>query len=248
MLIRQLYDHETFSLSYFLADIKNQCAMIIDPVKDLVPLYSRLLNEYGVTLTYAIDTHLHADHITGMGALREATSCTTLVGKFSKMHCADDQFDDNSIIRCGDISLRALYTPGHTNDSYSFYIEENHNTEKESAENGHPPYVFTGDTLFIRGTGRTDFMGGSSEDLYRSLFDQLLTLPDHTVVFPGHDYNGMNQSTIGEEKAHNPRLQVKNWQELDDILKDLNLANPKKFTAAINANTKCGAPAESISD
>ena len=231
MLIRQLYDHDTFSFSYLLADLQTKIAMIIDPVKERLPLYLQLLEEFELSLHYAIDTHLHADHITGMGALREATSCKTLVGQSSKMDCADEQFADNDIIHCGNIRLRALYTPGHTNDSYSFYSEEN---------NGMPPCVFTGDTLFIRGTGRTDFMGGSSEDLYNSLFSQLLTLPDHTIVYPGHDYKGMNQSTIGEEKQHNPRLQVKNWQELAAIMDGLNLANPKKFTAAISANAKCG--------
>jgi glyoxylase-like metal-dependent hydrolase (beta-lactamase superfamily II) len=231
MLIRQLYDQETFSFSYFLADLQAKTAMIIDPVKERLPLYLQLLEEFELNLHYAIDTHLHADHITGMGALREATSCKTLVGQSSKMDCADEQFADNDMIHCGNIALRALYTPGHTNDSYSFYIE---------GKQEHPSYVFTGDTLFIRGTGRTDFMGGSSEALYHSLFDRLLMLPDSTIVYPGHDYKGMNQSTIGEEKQYNPRLQVNSWQELAAIMDGLNLAKPEKFTTAINANTKCG--------
>jgi glyoxylase-like metal-dependent hydrolase (beta-lactamase superfamily II) len=235
MLIRQLYDQETFSFSYLLADLDAKSAMIIDPVKELVPLYLQLLEEFGLNLDYAIDTHLHADHITGMGYLRSKTHCKTLVGEQSKMDCADEKFTHNSVIHCGKITLRALYTPGHTNDSYSFYLEKN-----VDANGGTSPCVFTGDTLFIRGTGRTDFLGGSSEDLYNSLFNQLLTLPDHTIVYPGHDYKGMNQSTIGEEKQHNPRLQVDNWQELAAIMDGLNLANPKKFTAAISANSKCG--------
>jgi len=173
MYIRQLYDQETFSFSYLVADLTAKKAVIIDPVKTGVPLYIQLLEEFELTLVYVMDTHLHADHVTGMGDLRECTHCQTLVGEQSKVECADGQFFDNSLIHFGNSALRALYTPGHTNDSYSFYIEAS-----QCADIYSPPYVFTGDTLFIRGTGRTDFLGGSSQALYHSLFDRLLTLPE----------------------------------------------------------------------
>ncbi|MGS2718253.1 MBL fold metallo-hydrolase [Eionea flava] len=235
MLIRQFYDQDTFSFSYLIADMQTQEALLIDPVKDCLAIYLQQLKELNLTLIYALDTHLHADHVTGMGDLRQHTQCQTLVSEQSNVACADGRFSDDTRIYCGNIILHALYTPGHTNDSYSFYIEAG-----QYGDVYYPPYVFTGDTLFIRGTGRTDFMGGSSEALYHSLFARLLTLPEQTIVFPGHDYKGMNQSTIGEEKKHNPRLQVKDWQALDDILSQLNLANPKKFTEAINANMQCG--------
>lgn len=195
-LLRQLFDRESSTYTYLLADRDSGSALIIDPVLANLSSYLQLLKELELTLHVAIDTHCHADHVTALGALREETECETVVGTPSQMECASRFVVEGERIRCGAISLKALYTPGHTDDSYSFLLD--------AAE----PALFTGDTLLIRGTGRTDFQNGSAEDLYNSLFQKILLLPGHTRVFPGHDYKGWSQSTIAEECAWNPRLQV----------------------------------------
>ncbi len=228
MLIRQLFDSESFTYTYLVADTYAQAALLIDPVSEKLPSYIQLLTELGLQLKYAVDTHCHADHITALGPLRDITGCETLAGEPSEMACVGRFFRDGDILQLGSIALRAIYTPGHTDDSYSLFL------------GGEQPVVFTGDTLLIRGTGRTDFQNGSSEALYHSLFDKLLKLPDHTLVFPGHDYKGWTQSTILEERKSNPRLQVNNWQELDSLLAQLKLMNPKLMDIAIPANKLCG--------
>ncbi|MBT4211464.1 MAG: MBL fold metallo-hydrolase [Porticoccaceae bacterium] len=228
VLIRQLFDSESSTYTYLVADTDAEVALLIDPVSEKLSSYIQLLADLSLELKYALDTHCHADHITALGQLRDITSCETLAGKPSEMACVDRFFGDGDILQLGSIALRAIYTPGHTDDSYCFFLD------------GEQQLLFTGDTLLIRGTGRTDFQNGSSEELYDSLFTKLLKLPDQTIVFPGHDYKGWTQSTIFEERQSNPRLQVKNWQELDSLLEQLKLMNPKLMDIAIPANKQCG--------
>lgn len=228
VLIRQLFDSESSTYTYLVADTDAGVALLIDPVSEKLTSYIQLLTDLGLRLKYAVDTHCHADHITALGQLSDVTGCETLAGEPSEMSCVGRFFGDGDILQLGSIALRAIFTPGHTDDSYSLFLD------------GDQPVVFTGDTLLIRGTGRTDFQNGSSEALYHSLFDKLLQLPDHTTVFPGHDYKGWTQSTILEERQSNPRLQVKNWQELDSLLEQLKLMNPKLMDIAIPANKQCG--------
>lgn len=228
VLIRQLFDSESSTYTYLVADTDAEVALLIDPVSEKLSSYIQLLADLSLELKYALDTHCHADHITALGQLRDITSCETLAGKPSEMACVDRFFGDGDILQLGSIALRAIYTPGHTDDSYCFFLD------------GEQQLLFTGDTLLIRGTGRTDFQNGSSEELYDSLFTKLLKLPDQTTVFPGHDYKGWTQSTILEERQSNPRLQVKNWQELDSLLEQLKLMNPKLMDIAIPANKQCG--------
>lgn len=228
MILRQLFDSDSHTYSYLLADRETGSAMLIDPVQEKLDDYLQLLSELDLRLQYALDTHCHADHITALGVLRDATGCETLAGAPSEMACVSRVFKDQDILELGSLSIRALYTPGHTDDSYCLFLD------------CEQPIVFTGDTLLIRGTGRTDFQNGSSQQLYNSLFDKVLTLPGETRVLPGHDYKGWTQSTIAEERAHNPRLQVRNWQELAAILDQLKLMNPKLMDVAIPANKQCG--------
>ncbi|WP_369601405.1 MBL fold metallo-hydrolase [Hahella sp. SMD15-11] len=226
-MLRQLIDFDTNTYTYLLWDDAAGEALIIDPVKSRVPLYLQLLNELGLTLRLAIDTHVHADHITGMGALRDATGCTTALGKETAATCVDQVFEDGDVLRVGNIHLRALHTPGHTQDSYCFH----------EAGAGR---VFTGDTLLIRGTGRTDFQNGDPAAQYDSLFGKLLTLPGETIVYPGHDYRGMTHSAIAEEKAFNPRLQVRNREEYVRLMNALDLPAPRYMDVAVPANLACG--------
>ena len=228
VLIRQLFDSESSTYTYLVADTDAEVALLIDPVNEKLSSYIQLLADLSLQLKYALDTHCHADHITALGQLRDITSCETLAGKPSEMACVDRFFGDGDILQLGSIALRAIYTPGHTDDSYCLFLD------------GEQQLLFSGDTLLIRGTGRTDFQNGSSEELYDSLFTKLLKLPDQTTVFPGHDYKGWTQSTILEERQSNPRLQVKNWQELDSLLEQLKLMNPKLMDIAIPANKQCG--------
>lgn len=228
MLIRQLFDRDTFTYTYLVADQETQEALLIDPVFEQTELYLQLLSELNLTLTFALDTHVHADHITALGALKERIHCKTIVSKASGLECADIHVSDGDSVKLGNHELKVLDTPGHTHDSICFYLNEG---------NG---YLFSGDTLLIRGTGRTDFQNGDSEKLYHSIFNQLLTLSDETVVYPGHDYKGWTTSTIAEERANNPRLQVSNAAEFIEIMNNLKLANPKMMDVAIPANLKCG--------
>lgn len=229
MLLRQLFDQESCTYTYLLADADSREAVIIDPVKGQVPAYLQLLRELNLTLRAALDTHVHADHITGLGELRDATGCLSWMGQQSAAPCVSARFGDGSEIAFGRHRLVALYTPGHTDDSYSFRLEADGQR-----------MVFTGDTLLIRGTGRTDFQNGSAHHQYHSLFDRLLQLPADTLVYPGHDYKGWTVSTIAEERAFNPRLQVVDEAAYVELMGNLRLPNPRLMDVAVPANQACG--------
>ncbi len=225
MIFRQLFDSESFTYSYLLASRPGGEALIIDPVLGRCDRYLQLLEELDLKLVKAVDTHCHADHITGLGKLRDATRCITVMGQNTQVDVVSMRVDDGDTIDIENVSMRVIYTPGHTDDSYSYAMDD---------------CVFTGDTLLIRGTGRTDFQNGSAHDAYASLFGKLLKLPDDTRVFPGHDYKGDTVSTIGEERAFNPRLQVSSADEYADIMAGLNLSNPKMMDVAVPANLTIG--------
>jgi len=225
MIFRQLFDSTSSTYTYLLASRHGAEALIIDPVLERVDRYIQLLKELDLRLVKAIDTHLHADHITGLDALGERTRCITVMGEQTKADVVSIRVADGDRVDIEGLSLEALYTPGHTDDSYSFIL---------------PDRVFTGDTLLIRGTGRTDFQNGDPRAQYNSLFGRLLKLPDETLVYPAHDYKGDTVSTIAEEKAFNPRLQVKSIDEYVDLMNHLNLPNPKMMDVAIPTNMHIG--------
>jgi glyoxylase-like metal-dependent hydrolase (beta-lactamase superfamily II) len=225
MIFRQLFDTTSSTYTYLIASRRGGEAVIVDPVLERVERYIKLLEELDLRLIKAIDTHLHADHITGLGELRNRTKCITVMGEMSGVDVVSMRVTDGEQITVEGMSLETIYTPGHTNDSYSFLMQDR---------------VFTGDTLLIRGTGRTDFQNGSAADQYHSIFNRLLKLPDETLVYPAHDYKGDTVSTIGEERAFNPRLQVTSVQEYVDIMSSLKLPNPKMMDVAIPANLKVG--------
>jgi glyoxylase-like metal-dependent hydrolase (beta-lactamase superfamily II)/rhodanese-related sulfurtransferase len=225
MIFRQLFDSESSTYTYLIASRRGGEALIIDPVLERVDRYIQLLDELDLRLVKAVDTHVHADHITGLGALRDRTKCITVMGEQSGVDVVSLRVAEGDTIDVEGISLDVLYTPGHTDDSYSFLFGDR---------------VFTGDTLLIRGTGRTDFQHGSARDQYDSLFNKLLKLPNETLVYPAHDYKGDTVSTIAEEKAYNPRLQVSSVEEYAEIMDNLNLANPKMMDIAVPANLKVG--------
>src|SRR5258708_9445501 len=194
MIFRQLFDSVSGTYTYLLASRRGGEALIIDAVLEKIQRYIQLIEELDLRLVKAVDTHLHADHITGLGALRDHTHCITVMGEMSKADVVSMRLSDGDKLTIEGISLGAIYTPGHTDDSYSFVMEDR---------------VFTGDTLLIRGTGRTDFQNGDARAHYESIFNRLMKLPEETLVYPAHDYKGETVSTIGEEKAFNPRLQDK---------------------------------------
>lgn len=225
MIFRQLFDSVSGTYSYLLASRAGGEALIIDPVLDKVDHYLRLVHELDLRLVKAVDTHLHADHITGLGALRDRTRCITVMGEQTKADVVSMRLAEGDKLTVEGLSLDVLYTPGHTDDSYSFVMGDR---------------VFTGDTLLIRGTGRTDFQNGDPRMQYESLFGKLLRLPDETLVYPAHDYKGEMVSTIGEEKRFNPRLQVKSADEYVALMNNLNLPNPKMMDVAVPANLHVG--------
>jgi glyoxylase-like metal-dependent hydrolase (beta-lactamase superfamily II)/rhodanese-related sulfurtransferase len=225
MIFRQLFDSTSSTYTYLLASRHGGEALIIDPVLERVDRYIQLLKELDLRLVKAIDTHLHADHITGLEALRERTRCITVMGEQTKADVVSIRVADGDQVEIEGLSLEALYTPGHTDDSYSYIMGDR---------------VFTGDTLLIRGTGRTDFQNGDARAQYDSLFGRLLKLPEETLVYPAHDYKGDTVSTIGEERAFNPRLQVKSVDEYVDLMNNLHLPNPKMMDVAVPANMRIG--------
>src|SRR5271166_6112715 len=225
MIFRQLFDCVSSTYSYVLASRRGGEALIIDPVLEKVDRYLKLMEELDLRLVKAVDTHLHADHITGLGALRDRTRCITVMGEQSSVDVVSMRIADGDRLGIEGISLDVAYTPGHTDDSYSFVM---------------PDRVFTGDTLLIRGTGRTDFQNGDPRAQYDSIFNRLLRLPDETMVFPAHDYKGDTVSTIAEEKRYNPRLRVKSVDEYVDLMNNLKLPNPKMMDVAVPANMHVG--------
>ncbi len=231
MIFRQLFDSVSGTYTYLLASRREGEALIIDPVLEKIQRYIQLIKELDLRLVKAVDTHLHADHITGLGALRDHTQCITVMGEMSKADVVSMRLSDGDQLTIEGLSLEAIYTPGHTDDSYSFVMNDR---------------VFTGDTLLIRGTGRTDFQNGDARAQYDSIFNRLLKLPEETLVYPAHDYKGETVSTIGEEKAFNPRLQVKSIDEYVELMNNLNLPNPKMMDVAVPANMKVGFAQETI--
>ena len=233
MIFRQLFDHESYTYTYLLGDEHSHEAVIIDPVLNKVDRYIQLFKELDLKLVKAVDTHLHADHITGLGALRDRTRCITVMGEQSKADIISVRIKDGDRICVNGIDLEVIYTPGHTDDSYCYKLDNR---------------LFTGDTLLIRGTGRTDFQNGNSADQYDSLFNKILTLPEDTLVYPGHDYKGDTVSTIGEEKRYNPRLQVDSKQAYIDLMDNLGLDNPKMMDVAVPNNMRIGLSQETIAN
>lgn len=233
-IFHQFFDPVSSTYTYCLATGEGREAIIIDPVKEHVETYIEFLNRHNVKLVAAIDTHLHADHITGTGELSKSKHCAVMMGKETAAECVDVSFKDGDNYNFDGIHFKAIYTPGHTDDSYCFYINEH--------------YLFTGDTLLINATGRTDFQHGNAHDQYHSLFEKVLTLPEETIVYPAHDYNGKTSSTIGKEKQDNPRLQVTSEAEYVEMMNNLNLPRPKQIDIAVPANKLCGLSADVVTN
>jgi sulfur dioxygenase len=226
MLFSQLFDKSSSTYTYLIASAKGREALIIDPVLENIEQYIKLLNELDLKLVKVIDTHIHADHITAASKLKNKTNCTTIMGDHTPSDAVEIKVKDNEIIYVDKLEIKVIYTPGHTKDSYSFLMND---------------YLFSGDTLLINGTGRTDFQGGNSEDSYNSIFNRLLKLPEETLLYPAHDYNDQKVSTIGKEKKFNPRLQVDSVSEYTDIMNNLNLSKPKLMDVNVASNIKLGA-------
>ena len=226
MLFHQLFDKSSSTYTYLIASAKGREALIIDPVLENIDQYIKLLNELDLKLVKVIDTHIHADHITAASKLKSKTNCTTIMGEHTPSDAVEIKVKDNEIIYVDKLEIKVIYTPGHTKDSYSFLMND---------------CLFSGDTLLINGTGRTDFQGGNSEDSYNSIFNRLLKLPEETLLYPAHDYNGQTVSTIGKEKKLNPRLQVDGVSEYVDIMNNLNLSKPKLMDINVAQNIKLGA-------
>ncbi|WP_415285087.1 MBL fold metallo-hydrolase [Candidatus Pelagibacter sp. Uisw_130] len=226
MLFRQLFDKTSSTYTYLIASAKGREALIIDPVLKNIEQYIKLLNELDLKLVKVIDTHIHADHITAASKLKNKTNCTTIMGEHTPSDAVEIKVKDNEIIYVDKLEIKVIYTPGHTKDSYSFLMDD---------------YLFSGDTLLINGTGRTDFQGGNPEDSYNSIFNRLLKLPEETLLYPAHDYNGQTVSSIGKEQKFNPRLQVNSINEYIDIMNNLNLSKPKLMDINVASNIKLGA-------
>jgi glyoxylase-like metal-dependent hydrolase (beta-lactamase superfamily II)/rhodanese-related sulfurtransferase len=231
MIFRQFFETTSGTYTYLLASRRGGEALIIDPVLEKVDRYLQLIRELDLKLVKAVDTHLHADHITGLGALRDRTHCITVMGEQTHADVVSMRVAEGDRIEIEGLRLDVLYTPGHTDDSYSFLL---------------PDRVFTGDTLLIRGTGRTDFQNGDPRAQFDSIFNKLLKLPDTTFVYPAHDYKGDTVSTIGEEKLFNPRLKVTSMDEYAELMNNLKLPNPKMMDVAVPANMRVGLHQEEV--
>ena len=223
MIFKQLFDNKSSTYTYIIASGKGREALIIDPVIEKTEEYLNVLKKLNLHLVKVVDTHIHADHISGLNELSKQTNCSKIMGEYSASEVIDIRVKDKEKIKIENIELVSIYTPGHTDCSYSFLMKDR---------------VFTGDTLLINGTGRTDFQSGSANDQYHSLFDRLLKLEDKIFVFPAHDYKGEKFSTIGDEKINNPRLQVKSENEYVEMMKNLKLENPKMMDVTVSANIK----------
>ena len=226
MIFKQLFDQKSSTYTYLIASSKGREALIIDPVLENVEKYIRLLSELDLKLVKVIDTHIHADHVTAASKLKDITKCSTIMGEHTPAETVEIKVKDDDYINLDNLKIRAMYTPGHTSDSYSFLMGN---------------FLFSGDTLLINGTGRTDFQNGNAKDAYNSIFNKLLKLPEETLLYPAHDYKGEKVSTIGKEKKHNPRLQVSSVDEYIDIMNNLNLKKPDEIDINVLRNIKLGA-------
>lgn len=234
MLFRQLFDAQSFTYTYLLADA-NGAAVLIDPVREQTERDLTLIRELGLSLVHTLETHVHADHVTGSGVLRNRVGSRSIMSKHAGVGCADILVSDGDVVSVGDLRLEIRETPGHTAESISVVTADRDR-------------VFTGDTLLIRGCGRTDFQAGDPHQLYRSVHEKIFSLPDTCLIYPGHDYQGRTVSSVGEEKAHNPRLGGgKSEAEFVDIMNNLNLPRPKLIDEAVPANQQCGFERPSVS-
>tara|TARA_B100001063_G_scaffold239098_1_gene262190 strand:+ start:2349 stop:3029 length:681 start_codon:yes stop_codon:yes gene_type:complete len=225
MIFKQLFDQKSSTYTYLIASSNGREALIIDPVIENTAKYINLLKELDLKLVKVVDTHIHADHVTGASQLKDITKCTTIMGEHTPAESVEIKVKDDESINIDDLKIRALYTPGHTSDSYSFLMNN---------------HLFSGDTLLINGTGRTDFQNGNAKDSYNSIFNKLLKLPEETLLYPAHDYNGQKVSTIGKEKKYNPRLQVNSEDEYVEIMSNLDLKKPAQLEYNISKNINLG--------
>ena len=226
MIFKQVFDKKSSTYTYLIASSKGREALIIDPVLENVEVYIKLLDELDLKLVKVIDTHIHADHVTGASKLKNITKCVTIMGDHTPADTVEIKVRDDDYINLDNLKIKAMYTPGHTSDSYCFLMNN---------------YLFSGDTLLINGTGRTDLQNGNAKDSYNSIFNKLLTLPEETFLYPAHDYKGEKVSTIGKEKKHNPRLQVNSVDEYVDIMNNLNLKKPAEIETNVSRNINLGA-------
>ena len=225
MIFKQIFDKKSSTYTYLIASAKGREALIIDPVLENVNEYTSILKELDLKLVKVIDTHIHADHVTGASKLKDITKCSTIMGDHTPAESVEIKVKDDEYINLDNLKIRAMYTPGHTSDSYSFLMND---------------YLFSGDTLLINGTGRTDFQNGNSKDAYNSIFNRLLKLPDETLLYPAHDYKGEKVSTIGKEKKQNPRLQVNSVDEYIEIMNNLDLKKPAELETNVARNINLG--------
>ena len=226
MIFKQLFDKKSSTYTYLISSGNGREALIIDPVLENVNEYISILKELNLKLVKVIDTHIHADHVTGASKLKNITKCSTIMGDHTPAESVEIKIKDDEYINLDNIKIRAMYTPGHTSDSYSFLMNN---------------YLFSGDTLLINGTGRTDFQNGNAKDAYNSIFNKLLKLPDETLLYPAHDYKGEKVSTIGKERKQNPRLQVNSVDEYVEIMNNLNIKKPSELESNVSRNIKLGA-------
>ena len=225
MIFKQLFDSQSSTYTYLISSGQGREALIIDPVIENVAEYINVLKELDLKLVKVIDTHIHADHVTGASKLKDITKCSTIMGDHTPAESVEIKVKDDEYINLDNIKIRAMYTPGHTSDSYSFLMNN---------------YLFSGDTLLINGTGRTDFQNGNAKDSYNSIFNKLLKLPEETLLYPAHDYKNEKVSTIGKEKKQNPRLQVNSVDEYADIMNNLDLKKPAQLESNVARNINLG--------
>ena len=226
MIFKQLFDTKSSTYTYLISSGNGREALIIDPVLENVNEYISILKELDLKLVKVIDTHIHADHVTGASKLKNITKCSTIMGDHTPAESVEIKVKDDEYINLDNLKIRAIYTPGHTSDSYSFLMDN---------------YLFSGDTLLINGTGRTDFQNGNAKDAYNSIFNKLLKLPDETLLYPAHDYKGEKVSTIGKERKQNPRLQVNSVDEYVEIMNNLNIKKPSELEFNVSRNINLGA-------
>ena len=226
MIFKQFFDTKSSTYTFLISSGNGREALIIDPVLENVNEYINILKQLDLKLVKVIDTHIHADHVTGASKLKDITKCSTIMGDHTPAESVEIKVKDDEIINLDNLKIRAMYTPGHTSDSYSFLMDN---------------YLFSGDTLLINGTGRTDFQNGNPKDSYNSIFNKLLKLPEETFLYPAHDYKGEKVSTIGKEKKQNPRLQVSSIDEYIDIMNNLDIKKPAELDFNVSRNIKSGA-------